>query len=149
MTDDFVQIAVPRQWTPLIYERLAELSREGLAESGELASRSGGKPAPILTEDLVKRMYRESQPAHRKLMQSLSESPDAWIPTGRLAQALGLRHGASGLAGTLGAFGRRANNRYQGLKPWTSRWDEAEKHAEHMMTAEVAEWVRAAMADHA
>ena len=54
--------------------------------------------------------------------------------------------GRKSLAGSLGAFGRRADHRYGGLKPFESRWDDGDYLAKLRMSQEVAAWIKAAAA---
>src|SRR4051794_14593986 len=68
--------------------------------------------AGVLTDDLVRRIFAESQPAHRKMLEFLASRPDEWMYSEDVAAALGLPHGQASLAGMLGAFGRRAKHRY-------------------------------------
>ena len=93
---------------------------------------------PTLTDQLVKRMYSESEPSHRKLFKYLAARPDEWVFADKLAAGLQLSGGRKSLAGTLGALGRRCNHRYEGLRPFESALD----HARHRMTSHVADIIK-------
>jgi hypothetical protein len=43
----------------------------------------------------------------------------------------------------MGAFGRRAGSRYDGKKPWRSRFDRQSRASRHTMDAHVAKTIRA------
>ena len=137
-SDEFISVQVPRQHVVKVYELIAGL------ESGSAGApeHSGASPKGPLTRALVERMYGESEPSHRKLMKYLADRPDEWNGTREIAEGLGLQFGARSLAGSLGAFGNRAEHRYGGLKPWESRWSEDKGEAEHRMSQEVATWVK-------
>jgi hypothetical protein len=136
--DTFAYVPVPLAWLPTVYAVLGKLSDERLVA----AKVPGDIPDDSISDDLIAKMYRESHEQHRALMEYLARHPDEWFYTSDLAAALQLQHGARGLAGMLGAFGRRAKHRYGGLKPWDSDWDAFREEARHRMTAEVAKVVR-------
>jgi hypothetical protein len=137
---EFVYIPVPPSSAPALYKLLA-----GLSESSETWT----APADVeqMPEEvrrdaaLVERMYRESHKGHRRLMEYLAASPGAWFYTSEIGAALGHDNGAKGVAGMLGAFGKRANHRYGGHKPWETEWDGSREEARHRMDAEAAETI--------
>jgi|SRR6185295_1512764 len=135
-SDEFISVQVPRQHVTKVYELIVQL------ESGGNATDSDHSPKGPLTKALIERMYSESERPHRELMTYLADRPDKWIGTQEVAEGLGLQFGARSLAGSLGAFGNRAEHRYGGLKPWESRWSEDKGQAEHRMSQEVATWVK-------
>ncbi|HEV3035902.1 MAG TPA: hypothetical protein VGX72_14075 [Solirubrobacteraceae bacterium] len=135
-TDELVSVLIPRPMMAEVYGLVVEYERA--VELGETASDESG----VMDEALVRRMYAESQPRHRELMKLLAEHPGEWLYTNQIASALKLPHGSSSAAGMLGAFGRRATHRYEGLKPWVSEWDPAAYEARHTMTADVAKIIR-------
>jgi hypothetical protein len=143
-SDEFISVPVPRRYVTKVYELIVGLdSDEPGAKPGESPSRNGG-PSAALTETLVKRMYGDSWDPHQQLMKHLADHAGEWLSTREVAESLGLPHGAKSLAGSLGAFGRRAEHRYGGLKPWESRWRAAEGQSEHRMSPEVATWIKQA-----
>jgi len=140
---EFIYVPVPAPMVPDVYALLVEL---GAAQKPE-----GDPPKtepPPLGPELVQTMYRESQEQHRKLMRFLADHPDRWHSTSDLAEALNLQNKARGMAGMLGAFGRRANHRYGGRTPWTTEWDYEHNQARHMVNFDVARYIhQAAEAD--
>jgi hypothetical protein len=141
MSEMFVYIPVPAEFAPEIYRRLAELSGPSLDEPGRRRAASGSsqdRPSPQeLSEKLIERMYLESEPRHRELLEFLAHHADTWFTTKELADALGMAS-ARALAGTLGAFGRRAKHRYGSALPWESVWDSRDELARHRMPGVVA-----------
>jgi hypothetical protein len=91
---------------------------------------------------MLRQIFEDSLEPHRRLMLQMAEHPDEWRYSSEIAADLELEHGARGLAGMLGAYGRRAKHRYSGLKPWQSKWDSSREEMRHMMPAEVAETIR-------
>lgn len=143
MSSDIVYIPVRKHVLSEVFEFVAELERSGQAvierpESPPVEAEGSG----VLDPALIRRMYEESQPPHRHLMEYLAERPGEVIYTRALAEALGLPKGARSLAGMLGAFGRRAEHRYGGRRPWESEWDPAAYEARHRMAPEVAEQIK-------
>jgi hypothetical protein len=141
--EETVYIPVPAEWAGQVHQLLARLYR---GEAVELADPKQAAAAPRreLDQDLAFEMYRDSGESHRELIRYLAENPGQWFSTSVLAERLGLQHGAKGLAGLLGAFGRRANHRYGGVAPWESVWDSVAAEARHQMLPEVARWMQAA-----
>jgi hypothetical protein len=137
--DEFVNVPVPRQHVTAVYALIVRLeSANGPAE----AESSNGAPGAALTEGLVKRMYGESWQPHQDLLTHLADHRGEWLTTSEIAEALGLPYGAKSLAGSMGAFGRRAHHRYGGLRPWETEWNPALEQAQHRMSPEVASWVK-------
>lgn len=139
--DEVVYVPVPRASLPAVYRLLAD------ATSGvPLVETPADDPKGLPDPDLIRRMYRESYEGHKRLMAFLAASPDEWASTAEIAEALGVPNKSRGVAGMLGAFGRRSKNRYGHKKPWVSEWDGAREEAMHMMPAEVAEIVNSSLA---
>jgi hypothetical protein len=130
--NDVVYVPVPSQWLSDVYALLGALG------SGSVPVRAGVETDSGPDGELIRRMYVESESEQRRLMRLMADSPDAWRYSKELAQDLGLLHGARGLAGMFGAFGRRAKHRYGGQKPWESRWDAAREENRYRMTADNA-----------
>ncbi|HTB49480.1 MAG TPA: DUF6416 domain-containing protein [Solirubrobacteraceae bacterium] len=131
---EFIYIPVPSQWAPAIYKRLAELEDEDAPPALPAAA-----PTVTLDAALVEQMYRESHSQHRRLMEYLADHPGEWFYTSELADSLEIEKKSRGVAGMLGAFGKRSNNRYGGLKPWETRWDGVREEARHRMSLDSAE----------
>lgn len=153
MTEEFIYIPVPKRWSDAVYARLGELSgqaSDGSPESHTIAKEGGATANAVGSGDAqvaldvapLRRMYNESYEQHRRLIAFLAEHPGDWHYTGDLARALDLQNGARGLAGMLGAFGRRAKHRYGGMTPWQSEWDPNRAEMRHRMDPKVAETVR-------
>lgn len=144
-TPEFLPVPTPREFVGQVYGLLARLMADGgngvgIVE-GDSAAVEPGAGEVALTPDLVRRMYEESLDPHRKLFKYLAKHPDEWIHSDALAKALQLGSGNKSLAGMLGAFGRRAKHRYNGLRPFVSEWDGSAGQVRHRMTAEVAKVV--------
>lgn len=140
-TTEFVSVPVPVQHVTAVYELIARLDATGQPSSE--AAPSNGSASAALTQPLVERMYRDSEDAHKRLLEYLAERPDEWLDSQSVADGLGLQFGRKSLAGSLGAFGRRADHRYGGLKPFESHWDPEQYFVELRMSREVAAWVKA------
>lgn len=140
MSEEIAYVPVPRQWLSSIYERLSELARESQAGGSAVVVQTGTQPC--LDEQMLRRIYEDSMEPHRRLMNLMAEHPDEWRYSSEIAADLELEHGSRGLAGMLGAYGRRAKHRYAELKPWQSEWDSAREEMRHMMPADVAETIR-------
>jgi hypothetical protein len=143
---EFIYVPVPSELVPAVYRLLAG------ADQTTISSISGTRadspdPAAIPDPELIRRMYRESYDGHKRLMALLAQAPDEWTYTAEIATALDVAKGARGVAGMLGAFGRRSKNRYGHQKPWISEWDGGHEEARHMMPAQVAEIVNAMLAN--
>jgi hypothetical protein len=133
---EYVYVPVPSEMVDPVYRLLAGVDPITHTDTPPAsAPDASGIPDP----DLVRRMYRESHQGHKRLMALLAEAPDEWTYTAEIATELALPHGSRGLAGMLGAFGRRSKNRYGHQKPWITEWDGQRGEAQHMMPGEVAE----------
>jgi hypothetical protein len=145
MTDnEFINVPVPAKWVTKVFELVTQLEADQ-----DPASPPEADVVPFdgdLTQALVERIYRESEGAHKRLLEYLAGHPDQWLDSQTVADGLGLSHGRKSLAGSLGAFSRRAGHRYGGLKPFESRWDPDSYLARLRMNSEVAAWITAAAA---
>jgi hypothetical protein len=124
---------------PRVIELLADLERQRKAERQEPS-----EPEFFLDSGLVTQMYVDSEERHRELLRILAANGGSWLFTEELAEIMKMENGSRGMAGMLGAFGRRAKHRYGGLKPWDSVWEPGREEARYSMDPEVAEWVKAA-----
>lgn len=142
---EFVYVPVPGEHLQAVYRLLASV---GPDSNGSTATSQGtDNPAELPDPELVRRMYRESHDGHRRLMALLAQTPGEWIYTEDIARMLNVAKGARGVAGMLGAFGRRSKNRYGHKKPWISEWDGAREEARQMMPAAVAQVVNSIVTD--
>jgi hypothetical protein len=142
--DEFIQVPVPRQYVTKVYELVARLDADGTPEAE--ASGRDDREDGVLTQALVWRIYRESEDPHKRLLEFLADHPDQWLSSQAVADGLGLEHGRRSLAGSLGAFGRRAEHRYSGQKPFESLWDGETYQSRLRMSQEVAAWIEEAAA---
>jgi hypothetical protein len=143
---EFVYVPIPSEQVPAVYRLLAAAGQDTVPS---VAGAPDGSPDPAAIPDpeLIRRMYRESYEGHKQLMALLAQAPDEWTYTAEIATALRVAKGARGVAGMLGAFGRRSKNRYGHQKPWISEWDGGREEVRHMMPAEVAKTVNAMLAN--
>ena len=137
----YVQVPVPEEHVPAIFDLIARLQKGEPA----LPLAPGPDSAPEPTEELVDRVYRESQATHRALLEHLAAHAGRWVPSSELVDALRLPNGSKSAAGMFGAFGRRSNHRYGGFKPWDNRWDPTQQEVSYRMNPDVAGWVREAV----
>src|SRR5690349_13432275 len=100
----FVYVPIP--------EHLVQKVFRFVANDGVDADGNGGSTA------LIERVYRESEDSFRSLLRYLAERPDTPVTTQQVAKDLKLYRGTGSLAGMLGAYGRRATNRYDGFWPF-------------------------------
>jgi hypothetical protein len=124
---EFVYVPVPPDRVKDVYRLLSSDAQDELA---------------FVDPALIRRMYRESDEAFRKLLGFLSRHPDEPIDTKRLAKALKLERGTASLAGMLGAFGRRSANRYGGVIPFRTAYNPVRDSNELTMPRPVAEVIR-------
>lgn len=147
---EFQQVPVPHAFVSDVYGLVARLMADnGAAErhAPEAATTEVVPPEEEVpehpTEEMVCRIYKESDEPHRRLLKALAARPDERVSSEELAEALQLSKGRASLAGTLGALGKRANHRYKGQKPFISAWDAHTGQAKHLMTTEVAKVINA------
>ncbi|MBC7821367.1 MAG: hypothetical protein IAG10_31150 [Planctomycetaceae bacterium] len=114
MTDDLINVAVPRQHLARVYGLIAELDAGGVATAMP-------SPAPAVpagngndewTPSRIRRMVQESDTAMRAILTELATHAEEWLTTTKLAAAIGGSADWNTVAGTLGAFGRRRKSRY-------------------------------------
>lgn len=136
-SEELISIPIPRRLLADVYGFVAQ------HEKGSQVPTASDETEPGEPDEaLIQRMYTESQPKHKELMKLFAQSPDQWLYTSEIAQAMRLPHGSTSVAGMLGAFGRRAKHRYSGAKPWKSEWDPAKSEARHKMSANVAHIIK-------
>lgn len=107
-----------------------------------LAGLSNGEPELAHLEALMRRIYRESDEQFRRLLHLLADRPNQPLSTEEVAEALALERGTASLAGMLGAFGRRSNNRYDGFWPFERLYNPSAEESELTMSEQVAALVR-------
>ena len=99
---EFVSVPVPVQHVTAVYELIARLDAAGQPSPEGAPSNDGTSAA--LTQPLVERMYRDSEGAHRRLLEYLAEHPGEWLDSQSVADGLGLQFGRKSLAGSLGGL---------------------------------------------
>lgn len=116
------------------------------ALNGSSAEPAAVEAAPPVDEEkyqrYVERAYTESDGSAKPLLEFLADNPGRDIPFTEISKALGYATNRS-LPGLLGAFGRRAKHRYEGIKPFKAFQIEGWWHA-HMSpeTAEIINSLR-------
>ena len=88
-----------------------------LVESGESNGQLASEPDEAALTNFVKRAYTESEGKAKPLLELLAAHPEQLVPFTKVSEALGFETARS-LPGLLGAFGRRANHRYEGNWPF-------------------------------
>lgn len=137
-------VPVPQQFVGDVYSLLGRLMDPSeIEDAGDGVFEDVAEEEVALTPDLIERIYSESYDQHRKLFKYLAAHPGEWFYSDALAEALELPNGNKSLAGMLGALGRRAKHRYNGLRPLVSEWDQDAGQMRHMMTGEVAKVIAA------
>jgi hypothetical protein len=133
-------VPTPRQFVGEVYALLARLMDTTTPDStDETAGTTGGELGPLATDEaLIRRIYEESEEAHRRLLKRLAENPDQWVFASELASDLKLHAGNKSLAGSLGALGKRSKHRYEGKRAFLSEWDTIKGETKHMMPSATA-----------
>src|SRR4051794_35745258 len=106
----YLHLPVLEEDLPRVIELLADLERQRKATRQEPS-----EPEFFLDSGLVTQMYVDSEGRHRELLRTLAANAGSWLFTSELAQIMKMENGSRGMAGMLGAFGRRAKHRYGGL----------------------------------
>lgn len=119
---DYVYVPVPADKVEAVLRFLLGLDGQ---ESSALEAR-------------VARVYRESDEHFRDLLRLLAEHPGEAHSTAWIADRLGLASGAGSLAGMLGAYARRAKNRYDGFWPFERLYNPTTDRSELMMSPMIA-----------
>jgi hypothetical protein len=128
-------IAENRVYVPVPAEQVDDVFRFLLGMTEPEANRDGD------LRPLVQRIFRESEQSFRDLLQLLAKHAGNPLSTEEIAEALKLFRGTASLAGMLGAYGRRANNRYDGFSPFERLYNAADDRHELMMPREIGEIV--------
>jgi hypothetical protein len=116
--EQFVSVPVPAHRVQEVYALLAQTPAGAKHEPTPASGPENG-----WTEQLVRRMFKESGDPMQRMLRMLAEADGEEVSTNEIAAALDLPKGASSVAGMAGAIGRRVNSRYgmEGL-PWETRW---------------------------
>lgn len=152
MSDDLVNVLVPRKHLSRVYGLIAEL--DGGTVTPAIPSTPGLAPADRQldewTPSRIRKMVDQSDTAMRAILKELATHAGEWRSTADLAAAIGSKANGSKadwntVAGTMGAFGRRLKNRYAlDTKPYERR-REAGTGKVFRMSKEIAQQVLQAM----
>jgi len=145
LSDEYVQVPVPKRYVTQVYGFIASLDQQDPTEA---------KPLPVVllesaldpyngwSEDLIRKQYKQSPETMKKFQKVLAEHPDKEYTSEELANAIGLEYGWNSIAGALGAYQRRIQNRY-GMKTWPfSASYDADGHSYFSVSPQVAEIIR-------
>ena len=124
--ENFVMVPVPATRVQEVYELLAKPAH--LSPAGDR------KPWPPET---LKRCYRESSEHFQKFLDHLADNAATPVSGGDLAKATGLTY-RNGVAGMLGAAGKRIDGRYHLSFPWARHWRASESQNYYTMSQEDA-----------
>ncbi len=103
----------------------------GTGTDGALLVSGGAEANDERRREYWARSYNESQEDSegkaRPLLKFLARNPERLIPYTEVSKALGYTNTRS-LPGLLGAFGRRADHRYEGVRPFERTWANGQWH---------------------
>jgi hypothetical protein len=128
--DDFVMVPVPARRVQEVYELLAKPATPSAAD------RRGPWPPETL-----KRCYSESSDHFQKFLDTLADNAETPVAAADLAKATGLTY-RNGVAGMLGAAGKRIDGRYHLSFPWARHWRASESQNYYTMSQEDAAVIR-------
>jgi hypothetical protein len=137
VSDELVQVSVPRKHLISVYRFLADLELNDVegTESQELDR--------DWTPELLRRAYEESPKSMKNVLSMLAAASERELVSSELAPAIGTGAGWNNLAGALGAFVRRVRSRYKmAHPPYRTRWDTDEGRAYLSMPEEYAAIMR-------
>lgn len=142
MTTEYVQFPVPK-------ERIHEVALLIYGPGEALPEATGNSEEPAIPmsdeqrDELLTRIYDESEPTFRRLLMLAAEREDPTLPVSfkDVTADMGWPSARS-LPGALGAFGRRTKHRYGGYFPLRRDWDEAAWSWFMSMDADVAAFLR-------
>lgn len=124
--DTFVMVPVPATRVQEVYELLAK--------PAVVSPASDRKPWPPET---LKRCYRESSEPFKKFLDTLADNAETPVSGSDLAKATGYTY-RNGVAGMLGAAGKRIDGRYHLPFPWVRHWRASESQNYYTMNGEDA-----------
>jgi hypothetical protein len=126
---DYVYVPVPASRVDDVFRFLLGLGKEEMAEGPDLEERLG-------------RVYRESDGQFRRLLRLLADRAGQPLSSEEVADALELERGTASLAGMLGAYGRRSNNRYESFWPFERLYNASAETSEFVMPKRIAAIVK-------
>jgi hypothetical protein len=151
----YVMVAVPAELVPQITELVAQYTGETPASDGPPLAvptkpEALAQEAALIDEwtpQLLRRAYNESSDGMRGIFEYLAEQAGQEVTSTEIAENVDGMKDWNSVAGALGAFGRRAANRYgQKTQPWAWRYD-ADSRVLMKMPAAVAEVIKQVAAE--
>ena len=139
MTVEYVLFPVPK-------DRIPEVAVFLYGSEEELLEAPAEPETPMSDQqrnELLTRIYDESEPTFRRLLMLAAEREDPTLPVSfkDVTADMGWPTARS-LPGALGAFGRRTKHRYGGYFPLRREWDETAWSWFMSMEADVAHFLR-------
>jgi len=135
---DYVSVPVPSELVPEVYALIsAHMVNKGNG-SRAVEDPSSGEASSALSDELLKRIWDESGVTMRKALKHLAQFPGQAIGAQDLTKAVFGNPKGHKLAGAMGAFGRRCQNRYKGAKPFAVKWNVLSSRWEYTMATDVA-----------
>ncbi len=134
---EYVNVPVPKHLVPRVYELISSyMVTKGEAKPTEGATEHAA--SEVLSDETLKRMWDESAAVMRKALKHLAQQSGKPVAAPDLAKAIFGNPKGHKLAGAMGAFGRRCQNRYGGAKPFAAKWNPVATRWEYTMPADVA-----------
>lgn len=116
--------------SPEAVRAAVEAARSGPVASAPAVEQPQDGEAEVTHEQFlayVEAAYNDSYEKAVPLLEYLADNPDRMVPFSELSKTLGFDSNRS-LPGLLGAFGRRAAHRYEGVKPFEAHYRDGEWH---------------------
>lgn len=137
---EFVEVLVPKNLVLEVYQFIAgRTGGNGVSTDDSLETTS---PRSKWSKAALKRLYKESAPNMRAILERLAKTPDEVVTATELIDTLSEVRGEEvtsvGLGGTLGAFGRRVKNRHRKDWPFEAWWVEDERQVHYRMDSDTA-----------
>lgn len=106
---------------------------------GLAATNAAAKDGTVWTPELIRRQFDESQDTIKRFQKILANHPERKFLTSEVATQLKAKRGSKTMAGALGAYGRRTQNRYKMQTwPFKAEWNHAKGEQTYWMEADVA-----------
>ena len=127
MPTDYVMFPVQEDRVPDVARFLYGADEATSEAMPEASDEPKVPPSEEQRNELLTRIYVESEPRFRRLLMLVADREDPTCPMafGEISHTMGWPTARS-LPGALGAFGRRTKHRYGGYWPLHRYWDHAE-----------------------
>ena len=148
MVQEFVKVPVPVDRLQEVFALLAasRVAGERSVTVGRGAVPTAETDVASIDVERIARAYRESSDAMKKALDHMADHAGHVIRMEELAGSVG--YSAAQMRGTLGSFGNRWRNRYQGGEdvplPFSRWWVSADNTMAYQMSGDVAAVMRAA-----